>query len=101
MESSKEIRYQVILTASAWVSVDELLEYLGEYYSVNRSEEIVDLLFEYAATLQEKPERGTKEKMLIYRKEDYRFILFKRTNRSEIKIIYYIDESAKIVYVTD
>ncbi|MFW5761868.1 MAG: hypothetical protein ACOCXH_12905 [Cyclobacteriaceae bacterium] len=48
------------------------------------------------------PSRGAIEHRLVkYRDRIYRYILFKRTKRADIKIIYYINEQAKEVYVTD
>jgi len=34
-------------------------------------------------------------------KEEFRFILFKETKHFELKIIYFIDEEGRAVYVTD
>lgn len=47
------------------------------------------------------PKRGTLEHRLIDRDKTYRFILFKRIPHAEIKILYYLDELKKVVYVTD
>jgi len=46
------------------------------------------------------PKRGAHERRLIDRDKEYRFILFKRIPYAEIKILYYLEESTKTVYVT-
>jgi len=38
---------------------------------------------------------------LAKRKYEYRFLLFKRTDRAEIKIIYFVDKQNNRVIVTD
>ena len=72
-----------------------------EHYSIDRAEEIATNLESTAQELDLDPNRGALEKQLRHRAEGYRFILFKRTNRAETKIIYYIDEPNKTVFITD
>ncbi len=79
----------------------EVLEYLYEHYPIDRAEQLADELEDMAQSLKHHPHRGTKEKWLTGLKQDHRFILFDRTKRAEIKIIYYIRESEGKVYVTD
>ena len=42
--------------------------------------------------------RGRKEKYLEEINKDFRFILHKETKHFEIKVIYYIDQTAETVY---
>ena len=77
------------------------MEYLYNYYPLDKADEIANNIRDKVKTLQNQAERGTREPRLKHRKEDYRFLLYKRTKRAEIKIIYYIDESGNRVYVTD
>jgi hypothetical protein len=44
---------------------------------------------------------GTKEEILKNLGKSHKFILYYYTPRKAIKIIYFIDEQTKIVYVTD
>lgn len=45
--------------------------------------------------------RGALEEKLRERKYEYRSLLFERSNRKYIKIIYYADDLHEKVYVTD
>lgn len=94
-------RYEVVITSSAEVHFYELVEYLYEYMSLDRAEEVARELNEMALSLDLPYHRGSEEKKLGRRKKTYRYILFKRTSRSSVKIIYYADEKNKTVYVTD
>ena len=101
MEAEEKSQYQVEFTPSSKYYFYEVLEYFYEYYPPERAEELADELEQLAQSLDKLPHRGTLEKWLSERKKDYRFLLFKRTDRSEVKIIYFIEESLKKVYVTD
>jgi hypothetical protein len=94
-------KYEVVITASAEVHFYELAEYLYEHLSIERAEEISGELMQMALSLDCLYHRGSKEEKLARRKKSYRYILYKRTSRTTVKIIYYVDESDKIVYVTD
>ena len=101
METPEESQYEVIITDPAEMAFYEILEYLYEYYEIERAEEIADEIRDTAKSLHYQAERGSPEPNLQHRKEDYRFILYQRTSRSEVKIIYNVDENRKTVYVTD
>lgn len=101
MENTEESQYEVVITDPAEIAFYEILGYLYENYDIDRAEEIADELRDTAKSLCYQPERGTKEPKLRNRKEDYRFILYERTFRAEIKIIYYLDQENEIVNVTD
>lgn len=101
MESQEENKYQVNITDPAEISFYEIVEFLFDHYTLDRAEELANALRDTTSSLNDQPMRGALEHRLIGRKNKYRFILFKRIPRAEIKILYYIDESKKIVNVTD
>lgn len=78
-----------------------MVEYLYDHLSPERAEELTNELSDAALSLDRLYHRGSREKELIGRKNEYRYILFYRTARATIKIIYFVDEKAKTVYVTD
>ncbi|MBY0435154.1 MAG: hypothetical protein K2U26_13685, partial [Cyclobacteriaceae bacterium] len=79
----------------------ELVEYLYEYMSLDRAEEVARELNEMTLSLDRLYHRGSLEEKLVSRKKSYRYILFKRTSKATVKIIYYVDQKDKTVYVTD
>ncbi len=95
------MKYPVIITDSADLSFYEVLEYLYENYPIDRAEEVAGELRDIVKTLEYKPERGTREPRLSHKEKEYRYILYKRTSRSDIKVIYYIDNRLATVYITD
>ena len=101
MEKEKTDRYKIVITASAETFFYQVVEYLYEHMSIERAEEVATNIQELALSLGQLHQRGTAEKKLVHRKKSYRYILFERTARAQIKIIYYVDEAAKTVYVTD
>ena len=101
MESTKESCYKVIITNPAESYFYEVLEYLYDNYPIDRAEVIADELRDTAKGLLYQPERGTPEPRLAHRSKEYRYVLYQRTSRAEIKVIYYIDTSSEVVYVTD
>ncbi|MFT7614205.1 MAG: hypothetical protein ACI9J3_003187 [Parvicellaceae bacterium] len=93
--------YRVIITKPAQLSYYDILEYLYFYYSENGADEIARELYEYPVQLENYPNRGTQVDRLSSRPERFLFILYKRTEYADIKIIYFVDEASKEVYVTD
>ena len=87
--------------ANAEVHFYVLVEYLYEQMTLERAEEVTKELNEMALSLSRLYHRGSVERKLVRRKKPYRYILFKRTSRASVKIIYYVDVKAKAVYVTD
>lgn len=72
-----------------------------DYYSFERANEIAFELLQCPQILKEFPLLGKVEPNLAQRYEEYRFLLFERTKRTTVKIIYYVDEPAKKIYITD
>jgi len=101
LESTEESKYKVIITDPAEVSFYEILEYLYDNYPLDRAEQIANELRDTAKKLYYQSDRGTPEGKLSHRPQGYRYILYKRTSRASIKVIYYIDQSSSTVYVTD
>lgn len=101
MDSGQESEYIVELTPSSNIYFYEALEYIFERYPVDRAEKISRELKQAIKSLSKNPNRGALEKRLKNRRLDYRFILYQRTKRADIKIIYYVEEKSKSVYVTD
>ncbi len=94
-------RYEVVITSAAEVHFYELVEYLYEHLSLDRAEEVTRGLNEIALSLDLLYHRGSLERKLSRRKKSYRYLLYKRTSRASVKILYYVDEKSKTVYVTD
>jgi len=80
---------------------EEILNYILDNFSFERALKINDNITELVATLSTIPERGTLEQQLENYHQKFRFILHKETRNLEIKIIYYVNQSIKKVYVTD
>ena len=100
MAGQEAREYEVIFTRSGEIRFYEIIEYLYTHYSFERAVELTEALYEAPETLSYNPEKGSKEERLSEGGE-YRYILFRRTQRAMIKIIYYIDKKSKTVYVTD
>ncbi len=79
----------------------EALEYIYRLQGPGKAENMARELLEMVMSLERHPNRGSKEKRLSNLREDFRFLLCKRTPRAEVKVIYYIDEKRRTVYVTD
>lgn len=92
--------FQIIITATAERAYFEVLNYVFEHHSPERSNAIALELLDYPNILSVQPNIGTIEK-LFTRKEIYRFLVYQRTKNITIKIIYYVDEQTKTVYITD
>lgn len=101
MENPEASKYQVIITDPAEISFYEVLDYLYDNYPLERAEQIADELRDTANKLHYYPERGVLEGNLSNRSQGYRYLLYRRSSRTDIKVIYYIDQSSSTVYVTD
>jgi hypothetical protein len=97
----KQKEYQVIITQTAQAKYYTILDYVYDNYSKKRADEISFELLEVPDQLTTFPDKGAIEQNLNHRSEEYKFILYKRTDNATIKVIYYIDYSTQKVYVTD
>lgn len=96
-----EQKYQLVLSSFAEQAYFEALVYVFEHYSIQRANEIAMALLSFPEILKTFPHIGNIESHLAERTHEYRFLVFERTHLKSIKIIYYIDEGSKTVYVTD
>ena len=80
---------------------EEILTYLVKNFSLKRASEIDDNITASVASLSTISERGSLEPELKKYSQQFRFILYKETRNFEIKIIYYVNESIRTIYVTD
>lgn len=101
MEKEEENQYQVEYTPLSKQYFYEIADYFYDNYPVERAEQLADELEQKAMSLNYQPHRGRVEELLEEEPQEYRFILYQRTKRADIKIIYYVDETTKIVYLTD
>lgn len=93
--------YIVEITPEAESYYLQLLDYLYSTHSEERADKKSDEIIAMAMSLDRHPYRGALEEKLAFLEKGHRFLLYRYTTRKSIKIIYFIDESAKTVYVTD
>ncbi|TDQ14601.1 hypothetical protein DFQ04_3189 [Algoriphagus boseongensis] len=95
-------RFKVILTRSSILRFkDEIFPYLLDNFTAKRVLEIEEELFEKVDSLEFFPYRSTREASLIDDPKEFRFLLYQASQKFELKILFYIDELEKKVYVTD
>lgn len=90
-----EEQYQIVITSSAEQAYFEVLNYVFDHHSFNRANQIAIELLECPQILKRNPLLGKLEPNLTQRVEKYRFIVYKRTTRTTVKIIYYLDSFNK------
>ncbi|WP_075349205.1 type II toxin-antitoxin system RelE/ParE family toxin [Algoriphagus marinus] len=99
--AEKEV-FEVIVTNPAMYRFqDEILGYIEKNFSISRAIEIEAGLLKTVRSISINPFRGTKDSSIKSMDRVYRFILFKETRYFELKILFYIDEQAQKVFVTD
>ena len=101
MEAKEKIKYEVEYTATADNYFYQAISYFYEHHSLARAERMVDELEQLAQSLEYLPHRGADEKWLADQPRMYRYLLYKRTARAGIKVIYFVSETARTVYITD
>ena len=78
----------------------DLLEHLYTTHTIEsaakKSEEILDM----AMSLDQQPYRGSQELLLEHLGKNHKYLVYKITSRKTVKIIYFIEESVKTVFVT-
>lgn len=99
MDSEKG--YQIIITSSAEKAYFEVLDYVFEHHPNKRANEIALELLEFPNVLSNFPLLGKIESALADRSQNYRFIIYERTTQATVKIIYYVEDEQKRVYLTD
>ena len=99
---AEEKTYKIVIASPAKSRYHQsILPYVYENFSFERAREVDENILRSVETLDKQPNRGRREKYLEEAKGDFRFILHRETKQFEIKIIYYIDEDTRSVYITD
>jgi hypothetical protein len=101
VEKEEAIQYRVVVTRKAEVYFYELAEFMYKNMTLDRAEEIITENQKAVLSLSNFYHRGTMEKNLNEEDQEFRFLLVKRTPRAQIKVIYFIDQYAKTVFITD
>jgi len=93
--------YIVDITPEGEIYYFQLLEYLYNTHSLKNADRKSEEIMEMALSLAKNPYRGRIEEKLRFLKKEHRFLIYSYTTRKTIKIIYFIDEKLKKVYITD
>ncbi len=101
MEKEEAAQYKIVVTRKAEVYFYELAEFMYKNMTTGRAEEIIMELQKTVLSLSSLFLRGSIEKNLKGEGQEFRFLLLKRTPRAQIKVVYYVDELSKTVFVTD
>ncbi len=97
----EESSYIVEITPEAEIYYLQLLKHLYQTHSENSAARKADEILDMALSLDKNPYRGRVVDQLALLEMEHRFLLYQHNSRKSIKIIYFIDESLKTVYVTD
>ncbi len=93
--------YVVEITTEAEIYYLQLLDYLYQTHSENSAARKADEILDKAMSLDKNPYRGRVVDQLTFLEIEHRYLLYQYTPKKSIKIIYFIDESSRTVYVTD
>ena len=93
--------YLVEITAKAEQYYWKLLVHLYETHSVESASKKSDEIIEMAMSLNKNPHRGRLEEDLAGFNKKFRALIYHITKRNTVKIIYFVEELTKTVYVTD
>ena len=93
--------YLVEITSEGESYYYDLLKYLYSTHSIESVDRKSTEILEMALSLDLMPNRGRDEDKLAFLGVGHKYLLYEVTSRKMIKIIYFIVESEKIVYVTD
>jgi hypothetical protein len=93
--------FEVIITSFAEKAYFQVLEYVFEYHTPKKAEKIAIELLKFPLILKQFPKMGTTELILKERSENFRFLLFERTERLTIKILYFVDYEQNVMFITD
>jgi len=93
--------YSINITLSGELYFRELYEGLQFTYSLEKANKEVIGILEFTNSLNNNPYRDASKKQLKHLSDDYRFVLYDITKRNQIKIIFFIEESTKTIYITD
>jgi plasmid stabilization system protein ParE len=93
--------YTVELTPEAEGYYYEVLDYFYKHHSESSAAKKSEELLGKAIALENNPLIGRIEENLKFLGRQHRYILYYYTYIKAIKIIYFVNEASKIVYVTD
>ena len=97
----REPNYSVEITPEAEGYYYDILRYFYKHHSEQSADRKSEALLEKAISLELNPFVGRKEDSLEFLGCGHRFILYYYTKIKSIKIIYFVDEKAKVVFITD
>ncbi len=97
----KPTNYLIEITSKAEQFYFEILHYLYSTHSRKSANRKSEEILELTSSLDSNPHRGTKEESLASLKKNHRFLVYNITKRKTIKIIYFVDENLKTVFITD
>ena len=97
----KQASYLVEITPEAEQYYLDLLSHLYQTHSSESADEKTTEILDLAISLSDFPNRGRKEDELEYLGKEHQFLVYSLTNRKTVKIIYFVEESANKIYVTD
>ena len=93
--------YVVNITSEGEVYYYDLLRYLYSTHSIESADRKSNEILALALSLEKMPNRGRDEDKLAFLGAGHKYLLYEVTHRKTIKIIYFIVESEKMVYITD
>ena len=97
----RESIYTVAISPEAEGYYRDVLEYLYNHHSGVSADRKSTELLELVIGLEDNPTIGRIEENLRSFGREHRYVLYYYTTRKAIKIIYFINEQEKTVYVTD
>jgi len=97
----KQTSYLVEITSKAEQYYWNLLGHLYETHSIQSANKKSDDIIKMAMSLTNNPQRGRLEEGLARYNKTFRALIYHVTKRNTVKIIYFIDEAKKTVYITD
>jgi plasmid stabilization system protein ParE len=97
----KQASYLVEITPEATQYYLNLLSFLYQTHSSESADEKSEEMLALVFSLSDFPNRGRKEEELEYLGKEHQFLVYSLTNRKTVKVIYFVEESIKKVYITD
>jgi plasmid stabilization system protein ParE len=102
VEKEEAEQFKVVVTKKAEIYFYELAQFMYDNMGLDRAEEIILELQKAVKSLSYFSNRGTIENNLTEEGgEEFRYLLVKRTPRSQVKVIYFVNPLLKTGYVTD
>ena len=99
MEAGQDFTVEITPEAEGYFL--QATEYLYTTHTPKQAAIKSEALLEMAMSLYRLPKRGSVEDKLAFLNEEHRYLVYRVTSRKTIKIIYFIDEAAGKVYITD